>query len=105
LAANLRERLAEVPGVRMEDRGVEQCGNVAVTFRDLDPFHVRSELLRCGINTWVCLDNAACHDMQLRGLSKLLRISVHYYNTEDEVRRLCSALEVLTAGRTTGVFA
>ncbi|WP_065964541.1 aminotransferase class V-fold PLP-dependent enzyme [Streptomyces sparsogenes] len=109
LAAGLRERLAAVPGVRVEDRGVERCGNVAVTFRDLDPFDVRAELLRRGINTWVCLDNAACHDMQLRGLSRLLRVSVHYYNTEEEVERLCSALEALTsgraAGRTAGVFA
>lgn len=105
LAGDLRADLARLPGITLEDRGVQRCGNVAVTFPDLDPFHVRSELLRAGINTWVCLDNAACHDMQQRGLSRLLRISVHYYNSESELERLCSALEGLTTGTKARVFA
>ncbi|MEV7420658.1 aminotransferase class V-fold PLP-dependent enzyme [Streptomyces sp. NPDC089919] len=105
LAADLRADLAAMPGVTVEDRGVERCGNVAVTFDGLDPFHVRGELLRAGINTWVCLDNAACQDMRQRGLSRLLRISVHYYNSESELERLRCALDRLTTGSKATVFA
>ncbi|MER7719825.1 aminotransferase class V-fold PLP-dependent enzyme [Streptomyces flaveolus] len=105
LAAGLRADLARVPGVTVEDRGVERCGNIAVTFADHDPFQVRAELLRAGINSWVCLDNAACHDMQQRGLSRLLRISVHYYNSEAELDRLCSVLTGVTSGTRARAFA
>jgi len=35
----------------------------------------------------------------MRGLNSLLRVSVHYYNTTEELARLCSVLESLTLGR------
>ncbi len=100
LADGLREDLAGIPGVRVEDRGQERCGIIALTFEGHDAHWVRAELRRAGINTWVCLDNAACLDMQTRGLRSLLRISVHYYNSAEELARLCSVLEeTLAASR------
>lgn len=99
LAADLRAQITRIPGVTVHDRGQQRCGTVAITVQGWDPASVRTQLHRAGINTWVCLANAACLDMQTRGLDSLLRISVHYYNSSEELARLCSALESLTLSR------
>jgi selenocysteine lyase/cysteine desulfurase len=99
LAAGLRAEITCIPGVTVQDRGRERCGTVALTVRGWDAASVRAELHRAGINTWVCLANAACVDMQHRGLQSLLRVSVHYYNSSEELARLCSVLESLPLGR------
>jgi selenocysteine lyase/cysteine desulfurase len=96
LAADLREDITRIPGVLVQDRGQERCGTVAITVQGWDAASVRAELHRAGINTWVCLANSACVDMQKRRMTSLLRISVHYYNSAEELARLCAVLESLT---------
>jgi selenocysteine lyase/cysteine desulfurase len=99
LAEGLRAEITRIPGVTVRDRGQERCGSVGLTVRGRDATWVRAELHRAGINTWVCLANSACVDMRVRGMDSLLRVSVHYYNSEDELARLCSVLESLTLDR------
>ncbi|CAM3846030.1 aminotransferase class V-fold PLP-dependent enzyme [Kibdelosporangium persicum] len=98
LAAGLRRDLAAIPGITVEDRGRERYGTVALTVHGHAAELVRAQLQRAGINTWVCLSNAACVDMQRRGISSLLRVSVHYYNSVEELTRVCDVLESLTVG-------
>ncbi len=95
LAEGLRRDLAGIPGLRVEDRGQDRCGIVALTFDGHEGRcrWVRASLQRARINTWVCLENAAYLDMRTRGLSSVLRISVHYYNSAEELARLCSVLQ------------
>jgi cysteine desulfurase / selenocysteine lyase len=38
---------------------------------------------------------AARHDFEARGLPELVRASVHYYNTQDELDALCRVVEGL----------
>jgi cysteine desulfurase / selenocysteine lyase len=99
LTGQLRKDLAGIRGVRVEDRGRDQCGIIALTFEEHDSHWVRARLQQAGINTWVCLENAACLDMQMRGLRSLLRVSLHYYNSPSELVRLCSVLEDAMATR------
>jgi len=104
LAADLRRDLAGISGITVQDRGRERCGTIALTVHGHTAHRVRAELQRAGINSWVCLSNAACVDMRRRGLDSLLRVSVHYYNSVEELARLCNVLESLPVPAAVGAM-
>jgi cysteine desulfurase / selenocysteine lyase len=56
---------------------------------------VRAALGEAGINVWVSESDDTRVDFEARGLERLVRASVHYYNTEDEIDRCCVALGAL----------
>ena len=95
LAALLRSELQELPGVQVRDLGTVRCGIVTFTVEGKDPEDVRRALYGHGINVWQSVAPYALLDMTSRGIAKLVRSSVHYYNTEDEVHRFCRALACL----------
>jgi cysteine desulfurase / selenocysteine lyase len=95
LAARLRERLAVIPGVTVRDLGSRKCGIVTLTVKDREPVALRDALLTRGINTSVSLLEDARLDMEARDLASLLRASVHYYNTDDEIERFAREIEAL----------
>ena len=92
LASMLRRELAAMPGVTVRDIGAEKCAIVTFTVEGRDPEDIKRSLLQQRINVTVPLTPAARLDMEARGLTSMVRASVHYYNTEDEIRRFCSAL-------------
>lgn len=85
LAANARRRLAAVPGARVLDRGADLCAIVTVALAGLDASAVKLELRRRGINASATTRAAAVLDMDEKGTASAIRISPHYYNTEDEI--------------------
>lgn len=95
LADRLRGRLREIPGVTVRDLGVEQCGIVTFTVEGVEATAVRDRLAQHRINVTVSTASSTLLDMQRRGLSELVRASVHYYNTDEEVERFCEALQGL----------
>lgn len=95
LAATLRTALAAVPGVDVRDRGAELGGIVTFTVAGLDPLEVRHALRRAGVNVWVVHAGSARLDFDPRGLAAVVRASVHYYNTEDELARCVQAVAAL----------
>jgi cysteine desulfurase / selenocysteine lyase len=92
LADGLRERLGEVPGVRVRDEGVRRCGIVTFTVDGVPATEVSARLRAARINTSVSPMEYARFDLAARGLPDVVRASVHYYNTEDELDRLCAVL-------------
>jgi selenocysteine lyase/cysteine desulfurase len=96
LADRLRERLAELPGATVHDRGERRCGIVTFTLGGVPSLRVRDELRAVGINTSITGAASARFDLPERGLDELVRASVHYYNTADEQDRLCERLQELT---------
>ena len=92
LAANLRTRLAAIPGCRVLDRGRELAALVTVEVAG----HSAPELVKLlraqRINTNASLRAYAVIDMDQKGVQSALRISPHYYNTGEEVGTLVEAL-------------
>jgi len=92
LAAELRRRLAALAGVTVRDIGAEKCAIVTFTVDGRDPEEIKASLAGKKINVTVTGTLSARLDMDARGLTKMTRASVHYYNTEDEIDRFCAAL-------------
>ncbi|GAA5170002.1 aminotransferase class V-fold PLP-dependent enzyme [Amycolatopsis dongchuanensis] len=92
LAATLREQLRALDGVTVHDQGKRQCGIVTFSTDRLPAADVKDRLALAGINTSVSRRTSAQYDFTGRDLPDLVRASVHYYNTEDEVRQLTGEL-------------
>ena len=92
LADDLRQQLNAIPGVTVRDEGVERCGIVAFTVAGSDADEVQRLLAKRRINVSVSRVSSTRLDMEARGLPDLVRASVHYYNTAEEIDRFCAAL-------------
>ena len=92
LADTLRRRLRTLPGVSVHDRGRRLCGIVTFTVDGHDSPRVADQLRAQAINVSVSTTESARWDLASRGLESVIRASVHYYNTDDELDRLCDAL-------------
>jgi cysteine desulfurase / selenocysteine lyase len=93
LSWDLRSRLDDLPGVEIRDLGAERCGIVTFTVEGKYAGDVSRTLSEEGINTSVSPASSTLLDMRDRSLDALVRASVHYYNTEEEVARFCEVLE------------
>lgn len=99
LATQMRKMLTDMPGITVQDRGTEQSG-IVTFFHDTVSADVLVSQLRekFGINTSVSNTQLTRRSLRARGVKKLVRASVHAYNTADEVERLGEALTALTQG-------
>jgi selenocysteine lyase/cysteine desulfurase len=85
LAATIRSRFGEIPGVQVHDVGARQCGLVSFSLAGLPAEQVKARLTAAKINTSVTHAVSAQYDFTARGLPDLVRASAHYYNTDDEI--------------------
>ncbi|EHY87449.1 MULTISPECIES: aminotransferase class V-fold PLP-dependent enzyme [Saccharomonospora] len=92
LADELRLSLAQLPQVTVHDAGVERCGIVSFTVDGVAPADVQAALGAHGINVSVSRTPSTRLDMENRGLEELVRASVHYYNTCEELAMLCDVV-------------
>jgi cysteine desulfurase/selenocysteine lyase len=92
LAAQLRERLEQINGVTVRDQGRIRCGIVTFTCEGHPANEVMQYLQSNGIAVRITERSATRIDMEKRGLEEMVRASVHYYNTESEIERLCEAV-------------
>jgi selenocysteine lyase/cysteine desulfurase len=95
LAYTLRTRLSPLPGVIVHDRGVTQCGIVTFSVEGQDPAEIKRQLAEHAINVSVTERSSTRLDLEARGLTSLVRASVHYFNTEEEIERFCTMLETI----------
>ncbi|MFZ5864732.1 MAG: aminotransferase class V-fold PLP-dependent enzyme [Thermodesulfobacteriota bacterium] len=97
LAQELRQRLDEIPRVTVRDLGRERSGIVTFSVDGKRPEEIRQALRDVRMNVSASPARFTLLDMQSRGLQEgLVRASVHYYNTSDEIDRFCRALQEMT---------
>lgn len=86
LADLTRNRLADIPGMRVLDIGAERCGIVTAWHPAWgDPKKLSEFLLAQRINARTSPQFVAQIDFPRKGVAWALRLSPHYFNTEAEV--------------------
>lgn len=92
LAARLRDGLATIDGVTVRDQGLTKAAIVTFTVDGVTAIDVQRVLAAERINVNVQLNKYAWLDLGERGLDEIVRSSVHYYNTDEEVDLLVDAV-------------
>lgn len=95
LAHEVRKGFGQMPHVHCHDEGSLLAGIVSFTVSGHSAAQVQQYLLKEGINvSWNGTPNTYL-DMTAKGLSEIVRVCVHYYNTEEEVSKLLELLQKL----------
>ncbi|WP_254508601.1 aminotransferase class V-fold PLP-dependent enzyme [Anatilimnocola floriformis] len=95
LATKLRDGLKQVAGATVLDLGRQRCGIVSFCLAGVSGNDVKKRLARQQINVSVSPQRFTLLDMQQRQLEHVVRASVHYYNTEQEIERFLQVLRTI----------
>ena len=87
LGAELRRRLAGLPGVTVHDLGRVRCAIVTAKIDGLAAEQAAEALAKAGVNVSTTVPEDNPLDTPDRDVHPLIRFSPHYYNTEDEIDR------------------
>ncbi|UVS77387.1 putative cysteine desulfurase [Actinokineospora sp. UTMC 2448] len=97
LAARLRSGLAGLPGVRVLDRGAELGALVTFAIAGWRPEPFKAAMDARGINSALSHREFAQFDFTEKDVDWCLRLSPHYYNTEEEIDEAIAAVADLAA--------
>ena len=92
LANQMRLTLSEVPGVRVYDLGPQPAATVTFSVDRHEPETVQMRLAELGINVSTSRPSSTLIDATVRNLPTLVRASPHYYNTEEKIDRMTTAI-------------
>jgi cysteine desulfurase/selenocysteine lyase len=98
LAALMRAKLSAIDGITVHDRGNQLCGIVTFSVDAVDNALIKKELAAQNINVSIGQAHSTLYYMSRHNLDKILRASVHYYNTEEEIDIFCDALTAIGVG-------
>jgi selenocysteine lyase/cysteine desulfurase len=88
LADRLRAGVTAI-GATVTDVGDVRGGIVTFTLEGVAPAALRDAMTPLDVNIWTSSTSSTRVDMEQRGLTDVVRASVHYYNTEAEIDRFC----------------
>jgi cysteine desulfurase / selenocysteine lyase len=92
LAGRLRDGLSAIEGVTVRDQGLTKAAIVTFTVDGLAATEVQRALASERINVNVQRKRDAWLDLGERGLDEVVRSSVHYYNSDEEIDVLVDAV-------------
>ncbi len=97
LAENLREKISQIDGVHSTDEGIEKCGIITFTADQLEPVAIKQALSEKRINVSTSKGSGSLVSFQERGLKEVVRASVHYFNTDEEIDYFVDTLKKVIA--------
>lgn len=100
LAEHARDSLAEVPGIVVRDRGAspaERSGIVTITHERVAAADLAAAIKARGVNVSLSTPDYSRDAFDAAGVSGLVRISPHAYNTRGEVDALVDIVRDVTA--------
>jgi selenocysteine lyase/cysteine desulfurase len=97
LAAMMRSRLVDIPGIEVHDIGRRKCAIVSFSAAGRDTADLVAALDRQGIVVGASTPYSTRLDAEKRGLPTLVRASVHYYTLEEEIEVFARAVRELVA--------
>ncbi len=96
LAAALRTKLAEIPGLCLHDIGKRKCGIVSFSVPGVDAVEIEACLRASGIHVSVSSPFSTLIDATRRQLPDLVRAGVHYYNQDTEIDALVRGIKAVS---------
>lgn len=96
LAKRLRDGLGTLKTVQPTDPGRHLSAIVTFRHNQLSPNAIKDRLERHDIAVQVASVEHTRLDLDARGIEKTVRVSPHYYNTEEEIDRFLAVLESLS---------
>ena len=97
LTDHVKAELERLPRVTLHDLGRDRAAIVSFAVSGLASEAIRSELTQRAINVSVSKPNSTLLDASARNLPTVLRVSPHYYNSEDEIDLFVDALNDIIA--------
>ena len=98
LAASLRKSLSTINHIKLAEPKGAKSGIVTFVVEGVEQEQFKLLLRAKHINVSVVYDSSALIDMEARGHKQLIRASVHYYNTEEEIQTFCRAVSIMAKG-------
>ena len=95
LANLFRQRLQAMDGIVVHDQGDVLCGIVTFSATGIAATEIRAKLAAKNINVHIGLASSTLYYMNRKELNGIVRASVHYYNTEEEIELVCQELRTL----------
>jgi len=95
LVAHLTKALAEIDIVTLQDRGRQRCNIVTFSIHGKDPENTKKHFTSNGINIYIMTKASAIIDFGEKDIEWVVRVSPHYYNTENEIDRFIEVLRTL----------
>lgn len=89
----LRQKLEAQTNVTVRDIGAVKGGIVTFTIEGMPATEIQRILADHRINVSISGKNSTLLDMQKRQLDEVVRASVHYYNTENEIDKFVGTIE------------
>lgn len=99
MAERVRQQLASIPGVTVQEVGLKRSGIVTFTIRAQDAVTVRSKLRALRVNVSSIGRRSTPLEFEQRGLDIVVRAAVHYFNTEEEVQQLVGGVRQIARAR------
>ncbi len=96
LACEMRRMLTEISGIEVLDRGIEKSGIITFNHERVEAAEIVAGLKNSGINISMGTPRYSQVDYLAHGVTSMVRVSPHVYNTLEELERCADVVRGIT---------